>query len=191
MDFTKLLEDGTHPGLVRFAHHCDNLAGGRRMPFRRDFHMSDVPWMMGHIFLADVLGEKNDYFFSVSGELMKSMYGADFQNRRLSEVGDADRRNILRATYNAVVATETPLYLRGRYVWPDRSICIERLLVPLSDDYGHLSTILGAVFADVPDEMLILFTGEGPARFVPDPVAGRREADNEQLPDMSGVALTR
>jgi hypothetical protein len=126
--------------------------------------------------LVDVLRDEDDYYFSLFGDLMKKMYGADFTNLRLSSVGNANLRNLLRATYNAVVATQTPLYLRGKYCWPTQEIDVERLLVPLADDNDRLVSILGVVYTDVPEEHLVQFAGNGPALFIPSHTKGHDKA---------------
>ncbi len=178
MDFSKLDENIAHPDLVRFAKYCDTLAGDQRMPNRQSLRLSKVPWMAGHIFLVDVLREEGDYYFSLFGILMTKMYGTDFTGQRLSAVGNAELDNAIRTTYDTVVATQAPLYWRGKYRWASQEIKVERLLVPLSDDSGCLSTILGAVCTNVPMDVIALFAGEGPALLVPDDAVAKLDAVN-------------
>lgn len=133
------------------------------MPRRRDFRPASVRSILGYIFLIDVLPEESDYRFSLFGEHMAILFGANLTNKRLSEVGDETLRGHLGRTYDAVVASKSFQYLRGRYTWPDRSVEIERLLVPMADDAGNLTTIFGLTIPHVADGTLVLCAGEGAA----------------------------
>ncbi len=187
MHFDDLVESGGRPELIRMAEYCDRLAGSRTMPRCRDISLCEVLWALGHIFLVDVLRDEDDYLFTLFGDAMKKMYGADFTGLRLGTVGNANLRNLLRATYNAVVATQTPLYLRGKYCWPTQEIDVERLLIPLADDRGHMVTILGVVYTNVPDEFLLQFAGNGPALFVP---SDRKKRDKAHSAKKNGRTKT-
>ncbi|MBU6299240.1 MAG: PAS domain-containing protein [Alphaproteobacteria bacterium] len=187
MDSRELVERGAHCSLVKLAAHCERLAGGRDMPYRRDFRASQVPWVFESLFLLDVLHDENDYYFRLTGGLMEKAYGATLTGQRLSAIAGAGLQESLRASYDTVVATRAPLYVRGKYRWPNREMEVERLLIPLADADGRLSTILGAVHAPVSADLLVLLAGVGPATFVP---AERPEFGNSSPSEPPAPALT-
>lgn len=168
MDFSALFARNIHPDIAWLARYHLHLAGNDPLPRRSRFRPPYAPTVLGYVFLIDVLPEDNDYYFSLFGERIAVLYGTDLGHRRLSEIGDAMLRTSLRTTYDRVVATHLPLYMRGRYAWPDRSIPIERLLVPMADDDGRLSAICGISVPHVPDEELEFRAGHGPAQLVGD-----------------------
>jgi hypothetical protein len=161
MNFEPLFELQIHPGIARAAQYCLDLSQDRELPRRRDFRPANVRSILGYIFLIDVLPD--DYGFGLAGEHMATLYGATLKGKRLSEIKDEKLRDHLGKTYDAVVSARSFQYLRGRYTWPARSVPIERLLVPMTDDAGKLSTIFGFTIPNIPADTLILSAGEGAA----------------------------
>jgi hypothetical protein len=178
MDFGTLFEHSPHPHIAQLASYCNELAGDSAMPNRNDFRPGRVSQLLGCVFLVEVIATENDYFFELCGSYMQIAFGADLSKKRLSTLRDEKLRTALQKTYDCVVQTGKPLYLRGLYQWPGKSVNIERLLVPMSDHFGNLTTILGAVVPDVDIDSLILYTGVGPAQLVP----RRRDAASVAAP---------
>lgn len=164
MNFEPLFETNIHPGIARMAQYCSDLSRKRDMPRRSEFRPSNVRSLLGYMFLIDVLPDEDDYHFSLFGIHMSVLYGLDLTDKRLSQVGDDQLQRFLRKTYDKVVATRSYQYLRGRYVWPDRSVDIERLLVPMTNDDGQLTTILGLTIPNTPTDTLLVFAGVGAAQ---------------------------
>lgn len=161
MNFEPLFAQQIHLDIRGTAQYFLDISQDRELPRRRDFRPAKVRPVLGYIFLIDVLPD--DYRFSLFGEHMSMLYGENLTNKRLSDVGDEKLRGFLRKTYDAVVAARSFQYLRGKYTWPDRSVPIERLLVPMADDAGKLSTIFGLTIPDIPEGTLVLEAGEGAA----------------------------
>ncbi len=171
MDFTKLTDGPAHPELLRFAKHCNALAGDREILLRRDFHPADVPWILGLLYVVDVLSEENDYRFKIFGSVMTALYGMDLTGSRLSELPDPimhrEMREYLHNIYDAAVASRAPLLQRGKLRWKETDIDTERLTIPLAEDDGRLSTILVAVHCNIPEGLLATFRGTGAPDLVP------------------------
>lgn len=163
MDFSAFYAQGASDDLVRFAKYCETLAEGANLPRRSRFRPRDVAFLLGRIYLVDVIDGGSDFFVRLSGLYMKELYGDDFEGRHLSDLPDTSLTQTLRQNYTAILATRAPLYRQGILRWPHYRIHVERLLVPFADDEGALSTIVGAVAADVPLESLALYRGNGPA----------------------------
>jgi hypothetical protein len=154
--------------LIRLAKHWETLAGGREMPHWREFRPGDVSWLLGRLYLVDVIDGGADYRIRLSGTLLKEIYGEDREGQRFDLLPDGALTRTLRENFAQVVLTRRPLYETGRLSWPDGScIGIERLLLPFSGEGDRLCTILGAVQCDVPLDSLVLYRGVGPADYTP------------------------
>lgn len=143
MNFEPIFDSPIHPGIARLAQYCQDLSEHRPLPPWCDFRPGSVRSILGFIFVIDVLHDKADYRYRLFGEHVSVLYGMDLTGKYLSEIGDENLRTLLRQTYDAVVAARSFQYLRGRYVWADQSVEIDRLLVPMADEEGNLTTLLG------------------------------------------------
>jgi hypothetical protein len=170
MDFAAICEASTRADMVRLARYCAALAGPADMPNRRDFRPADVAWLLGRIYLIDVLDSGVDYCFRLFGTFWEKMYGTDLTGKLLSEIEATGNLTALRGDYDKVVAARTPFFHPGKLVWPNQiSINYERLLVPFSGDDSQVSLILVAVGCDVSLDDLVYFRGKGgPPRLVLD-----------------------
>jgi hypothetical protein len=166
MDIEKLLAVSAHIDLVRFAKYWVALAAGRPMPHRQEFRPNDVAWMLGRVFLVDVLADVDDYRFRLFGSRMMQVYGGDLTSLRLNELTARAYQAAMRHDFDMVANAQAPLYRRGRLLWPDREhVGVEQLLVPLADNSGHVGTILGAeCFNSLPAASVVI-EGANPPRF--------------------------
>ena len=157
----------THPDLVRVAESYNKLAGDRLMPVRSDFSPSRFRWMVGRMYLIDVLDGGADYRFRLWGDFLQVVYGFDLTGLRFSELEEQGLLVALRPHYDGIVATKTVRFHPGAAVWPNGA-CIQYqwLMLPFADEEGRVSLILGAVASEVPTEDLVFFRGLGSPSFV-------------------------
>ena len=169
MDFAAVYKVPARVEIIRLAKHCETLAGTRQMPHRQDLRPVDMTWLLGRLYLVDVLDSGADYCFRLFGIFWEKMYGFDLTGQRLSEIEATGRLAALRGDYDTVVAAREPFFHPGRLVWPNkRSIHYERLFVPFSGDDGQVSLILAAAGCDVSLDDLVLHRGNGLPRLVLD-----------------------
>lgn len=151
-----------HADLARFLRYYRSLAQGRPMPRYGDFRPADVSWLLGKLYVMDVLDGGADYRFRLLGAALTRLHGCDHTGKRLSDVEYPGLSNPLRAEMAMLLKLRKPLLQRGRVVWSEcGSIGAEKLLVPLTDDAGELAVILGALHYEHPDEDWVLFKGGG------------------------------
>lgn len=162
MDFAPLLTRPLHPAIAAAARHCHEISAGLELPRKQDFRPTLLRDYIGYLFVVNVIAGEHDYYYSLGGAHMALLYGADLTNNRLSEVDPQVSKSFFE-TYDAVVASRSFLYVRGRCNWPDRSVEVERLLVPMTGKDGTLDTIIGLAVPNVPTDMLMLYTGIGTA----------------------------
>lgn len=181
MDLEPLFRRRIHPGIARAAQYCLDLAATRELPRRSDLRPSAVRSILGNIFLIDVGPEPTPYFFKLFGSHMTVLYGADLTGKNLDQFWDVQLKACLRSTYDTVVAERTFQYVRGQYKWTDRSVKIERLLVPMVDDEGRINTIFGVSVPDVSTGSLHLFAGSGAAQLKIEEILGPSAIAIDQL----------
>lgn len=158
MNFEPLFRYDINPSIAAMANYIAEIAPGSSLPKRADFRPNRVRELLGFYFLIDII--ENDYRYSLAGEHMSILFGLDITGRCVSEFPNGAS---LEMTYNGVVAYRTFQYTCGRYVWADRSLDIERLLIPMLGPDGTLNTILGVTIPLYPTEQLSVFAGIGPA----------------------------
>jgi hypothetical protein len=155
------------PDLVRVAECYEALAGSRPMPHRTDFSASRFRWMVGRMYLIDVLDGGNDFRIRLWGHFLEVVYGVDQTGVRIGEMDDRRLGSALWRHYSNIVASKVPHFLPGAAVWPNgASIQYQRLLLPFTDDAGEVSLILGAVASDRSNDDLVFFKGLGRPSFV-------------------------
>jgi hypothetical protein len=161
MDFGNLDGKRVHPEILHFAKFCLELAGASPLPHKNDFDPMQVIPVLGNVYLLEIAPD-GDYIPSLFGVHMAVLYDGDLTQYPLSSFPNPDLRDSLKRTYDGVVESRRPLYQRGRYVWPDKSVGIERLLVPLTDDAGRVDALLVMVVLDVSVDELETFRGSMP-----------------------------
>jgi hypothetical protein len=138
-----------HPPLQRVEQYWAQLADGRPMPSRKDFHPHDLHWLFGHFYTVDILRGGADYRFGYVGDFWKALYASDLSGLLLSECEAFGKLMVLRASYDEAIRDRRPCYRTGRIVWPDqRSVHHERLTVPFAGDGGEPSMLLVAAQCD-------------------------------------------
>jgi len=162
MNFAPLLEKPLHPAIAMAVREFQAIAPGDALPRKLDFRPSSLRLYLGFVFLVDVL--PNDYRWSLVGEQMQVLFGIPNTNPYLSYLIPAAHRGGIKETYDTVVETRSFLYVRGRYSWPDRSVEIERLLVPLADGEGRLNAIFGMTVPNTSIDLLHVYAGVGAAK---------------------------
>ena len=119
---------------------------GDALPGRRDLDPTEIPRLLPHILLVDVLaGEPRDFRFRLIGDAVRSRVHQNMTGRRMSEIPHM-REGTLRRHYDEVVATARPLAQRVEYVGPDRFVrAATHLLMPLAADGVRVDMVFGVV----------------------------------------------
>jgi hypothetical protein len=133
-----------HAPLRQLFDYWRAKASSREVPRRRDIDpVLEIPAVVPHVGLLDVLEGGRDFRFRVAGGEMRDMFGRELRGARLSEakINDDTARNL--AEFRNVVATGNPgcrfhdFTQRG-----GQRIRYECLLCPLTDDHGQVHMLL-------------------------------------------------
>lgn len=128
------------PDLARVQAYWEGLLrGSATMPFWDDVKPSDLPDLVGHLFLIDVFGPRQRFRFGQVGEALTS---EDLAGKFLDETDLRRPFEFLQSQCDATVECAAPTYFRDDGV----ALPFARLLLPLWGE-GRISMLLGAVDA--------------------------------------------
>lgn len=158
----RIMPESADPDLIRVAEHYNRLCDGRPMPDRAEFYPTQFRWMLGRMYLLDVLDGGADYRFRLFGEFWQTVYGVDLAGQNLSALEAEGKFSGLRQDYDKIVATHKPLFHPGTVKWPrGQSFRYQRLLLPFADSGADVVLVLGAAACDMTTEDLVFFRGQG------------------------------
>jgi hypothetical protein len=167
MNFGNLFARNIRPEITGLARYAQELAGDNEMPRRSEFDPSRIWAICDYVYVFDYLRDQNDYRGSYSGARMPTLFGYELMGVLLSEFPDPELGMALRRSYDRVVETKKPLFMRARYAWPGKkSVSIERLVMPMAADDGEINAICGISIPEVADVDIEMYTGQGPARLI-------------------------
>ena len=116
---------------------------GRTMPSRRDIDPSEIPKLLPHLQLIDIVRDR--FRYRLIGTALVDAYGKNYTGQFVDEFFDKSRSQFITEIYNSIVAARQPGFLRSRYVTAKGiSLIANRLYMPLFDDNRDLNMILGA-----------------------------------------------
>lgn len=121
------------------------------MPSRADIDPVDIPALLPHIILVDVIGAPPVFRYRLIGTAITKIANRDATGRVLDEsLYGANTERVLR-TYRETVADKSPKAVREIVQFVDKDwIKTEVILMPLSSDGETIDMIIGAV--DIVDE---------------------------------------
>lgn len=138
-----------------------------RLPARRDIDPVEIPHLLRHLLLIDVLGPPLDFRYRLLGDEILLRARPGLKGQRFREIDGKGPGSSVWHSACKVVETGLPRFGRAGYVGPDRyTAAVDDLLMPLSEDGSTVTQLLilaqfrtrGAV---VPDARLAAAAGSG------------------------------
>ena len=141
-----------HPRLVRLYDHWEAKRGGRLMPSRADMDPVELPFVLGHLLLMDVIGPKPWRFrYRLVGSHLTHRAGRDLTGRFVDELSEADYRDSVLAWHGWVVENRVPRWGTTKRVIGSKWLEYELLTLPLAKKGGDVDmTLTGLYYADEP-----------------------------------------
>lgn len=133
-----------------------NVAGRNTIPRRRDVDPVALGKLLPQLFLLDIVGPAARLRWRLVGSAIARHEGSDPTGRWVEDSLVPEQAQIMQHFADATIRHRRPSCHAGR--WCDslkRSQLLARLLVPLSEDGGVVSTLLGIIDYD-PGEIVPL-----------------------------------
>jgi hypothetical protein len=131
------------PRLRQAYAYWQGKLGGRAMPSRRDIDPIEMPQLLAHLVLLDVVPEPLDFRFRLIGTEVRTMVARDYTGLCFSELPGKGKGSVVWGNCEKVVLSKAPLSGDPPYVGPEPKVVrCENLLLPLSEDGSEVSMIL-------------------------------------------------
>ena len=122
----------THTEILAY---WDRKRGGRRMPARANIDPMEIPHLLGHVMLLDVLGPPLDFRYRLLGDDILLRARPGLKGQRFGEIEGKGPGSGVWEAARRVTETGLPRYGRTEYGGPDHfTAAVYDLLLPLSDD---------------------------------------------------------
>ncbi len=117
------------------------------MPSRRDVEPADVPALLPHLQLVDIVDGR--FRYRLVGTALVDAFGRDYTGQYPDEMFENTRGPFICQVFTAVREARRPMFLRSRYLTNrDVELFADRLYLPLSQDGREVDMILGALSFD-------------------------------------------
>ena len=105
------------------------------MPSRRDLDPIEMPGLLPHVILLDVMRDPLDFRYRLIGTTVEYHLHRSLVGLKMSEIAHQSRGSIIWNTLESIVAERWPVTSSIPYVGPHREYkTAEDLIMPLSDD---------------------------------------------------------
>jgi len=141
-----VLADCHDPILEGALAYWRRLAAGGRLPRRRDIDPSQIPRLLPHLQLIDVVDAGARFRYRLVGTALVAAFGKEYTGKYLDELFAGDRLANASRVYSIVCSRQRPVFLRNRYsTTRDLQMIANRLYMPLSDDGASVNVIFGVL----------------------------------------------
>jgi hypothetical protein len=120
-------------------------SGRNKMPARADFRPEDVPGILKHLGLIDVVhrAKRMNFRYRLVGTRMNVIFGRDFTNTWLNESKHGNYHDFLYALYCDAAGGSNLVYSETKFEYQgNRHLRVKRLMLPMSSDDQKVDMIL-------------------------------------------------
>jgi hypothetical protein len=133
------------PELSQLYLYWNKKCGEQTVPAWGDFDLIELKFVLGNLFLLDVLREPLRFRYRVYASKMAARRGYDLTGKFLDDIPDTEWRNFLIKQYTEIVENGAPFHgVRDRYQ-DHRRFQDEVLALPLSSDGTSIDKLLVGV----------------------------------------------
>jgi hypothetical protein len=120
------------PTLQRLYGYWNERRAARAMPARADIDPLDLGFILGHLVLAEVLGDPPRFLIRVHGTEITQRVGYELTGKVLDELPQNDFRRLTQQSFTTVVETGVPIHRLRDRVLDGKRLQYETLILPLS-----------------------------------------------------------
>lgn len=145
-----IAESLDEPLLAELYSYWSERRGGRRAPARADIDPIDIPQLLPHIALTEVVlppnGEEPRFRFRLAGTQIEDRFGCALTNRFLDELKEGAYLFYVQSLYRQLMAEVLPVYSESSFEAGDsNTLLAKRLMLPLSDNQQSVNMVLSGV----------------------------------------------
>ena len=134
------------PILLALFQYWDHKRGERLMAARRDIDPTEIPRLLPHIRLTEILDGCTRFRYRLVGTAVVEAYGADFTGKYTDELYNGERKAYVERNYCIIYEKKRPMFLRSRYITlKGYDIVANRLLAPLSNNDDEVDMVIAAL----------------------------------------------
>ena len=134
------------PILGETLRYWDRRRGPRTMPARRDIDPVEIPRLLSHLQLTEVVAGGARFRVRLVGTAIVDAFGLDFTGKHVDEFLAGERCSFVHDYYRRVCAARQPVFVRSKYLGnKELERTANRLLLPLSEDGAQVDKILSAM----------------------------------------------
>lgn len=139
------------PILGNALRYWEHKRGDRRMPPRRDLDPTEIPSLLSHLQMIDVIDRGARFRYRLVGTTLVETFGFDYTGRFADELFSGVRRDFVQKIYRIVCDERCPVFLHNVYqTMKHHSLIGMRLFLPLSNDGEEVNIILSACRIELP-----------------------------------------
>lgn len=142
------------PGLRKLLEYWQTKCSSGRLPTRADIDPADLSFLLPNLFLMDVnMGEeaRNRFRFRLFGTELARIHGRDRTGKTFHETLEEEPADGSVTWATRLVNERVPLFVGGRVRYLRKEwLKFENAMLPLQNDGGEVSMILGATIYTYP-----------------------------------------
>ena len=149
-----IIETLDEPLLAELYEYWAQRRGGRIAPARSDIDPVDIPHLLPHIALTEIVAAENAqglrFRYRLAGTQIEQRFGCPLTNRYLDELKHGTYLHYIEDLYDRLMTEKAPVYSESSFETGESNVLqAKRLMLPLSDDGETVSMVLaGIVYAD-------------------------------------------
>lgn len=122
--------------------------GARFAPSRADIDPVEIPRLLPHLMLIDVIDGGARFRYRLAGTEIESRFGCPMMGRHIDELMRGRYAEYMLSLYRELLATKRPIYSESGYGRDESSpLYTRRLMLPLSSDGQSVDMVLaGQIF---------------------------------------------
>jgi hypothetical protein len=134
------------PILLGLFEYWDRKRGDRAMPARRDLDPTEIPRLLPHLRITEILDGCTRFRYRLVGTAVVEAYGVDFTGKYTDELYNGERKLNIERHCRLLYEKKRPIFLRSRYVTAKGyDVMANRLLAPLSNNGVEVDMMIAAL----------------------------------------------
>lgn len=126
-----------------FLAYWRRQAGGGIAPRRQDFDVLDVPTLMPHVIIFDVLRDPLDFRYRLFGTVQREKSSRDYTGMKMSEIDGRGLGSKIWSILDRVRVSQKPAYHSISYIGPKKDFLkLNDLFLPWVDDSMDTNMII-------------------------------------------------